>query len=459
MKDSLHLRISITTQTLRLLQGTKVLRTFPVFTSAKGIGFEPESFRTPVGNFVVADKVGAGAPLGTIFKARQPTGVWQPGTPTDHDLVLTRILVLDGLDPANRNTRGRHIYLHGTNREDLVGQPASMGCVRLTNPHVAELFDLVTTGTPVTIEPPNRSDMKLLFIDGESSLMTVDAIRELAAAAGGDAADRDRELLASASGLPADELLARRLHAIRPDAETCRLAAKRCLASLANGAAKAIAQARDLGWTPILLSNSVMPVLEPLAAKLGIHHVEAVPLHHAEDGTLTGIDTHFPTLRRGGMAAIIARWISATRPLLTAMAGTRTTEPETQTASGNFLVCADPSPSRGAKQPKPTTGWKELPRFLGKLAPKHSAASETRAKHPTTRKKLSAATALHERPPRNTGIRYSTAQRAEVVAFVHEFNRNHGRGGQAAAAAKFAITPLTISAWLRKPAKGTPPPR
>ena len=50
-----------------------------------------------------------------------PVGQWQPGESPDDDLVLTRILRLDGLDSANANTLERCIYIHGTNREDLVG--------------------------------------------------------------------------------------------------------------------------------------------------------------------------------------------------------------------------------------------------------------------------------------------------------------------------------------------------
>ena len=50
-------------------------------------------------------------------------------------------------------------------------------------------------------------------------------------------------------------------------------------------------------------------------------------------------------------------------------------------------------------------------------------------------------------PP--TGIRYSDAQKKEVVDFVIEYNSANGRGGQSAAAKKFKITPLTISAWIK----------
>ena len=66
--------------------------------------------------------------------------------------MTTRILWLEGLDPANANTRERYIYIHGTNHEEQIGEPCSHGCVRMRNADVAQLFDLVEPGTPVTIE-------------------------------------------------------------------------------------------------------------------------------------------------------------------------------------------------------------------------------------------------------------------------------------------------------------------
>ena len=58
---------------------------------------------------------------------------------------------LDGLEPHNANTHDRYIYIHGTNHEALVGQPASHGCIRLRNADVIELFGLVDAGTEVYI--------------------------------------------------------------------------------------------------------------------------------------------------------------------------------------------------------------------------------------------------------------------------------------------------------------------
>lgn len=99
---------------------------------------------------MVAEKIGDGAPLWAEFKRRQPTGgISESGG--EQDGILTRILWLSGLDAENANTRNRYIYFHGTNREDLIGTPASHGCIRLRNADIAELFDLVPEGVRVII--------------------------------------------------------------------------------------------------------------------------------------------------------------------------------------------------------------------------------------------------------------------------------------------------------------------
>lgn len=144
------MRVDVATQTVKLFRDGEVVKLWPASTSRFGLGFEPGSFKTPTGRFAVAEKIGAGAPLWAEFKSRQPTGrIAEPGG--EEDGVLTRILWLEGLDAENANTRGRYIYFHGTNREDLIGMPASHGCVRLRNEDMAELFELVPEGTPVVI--------------------------------------------------------------------------------------------------------------------------------------------------------------------------------------------------------------------------------------------------------------------------------------------------------------------
>lgn len=46
------------------------------------------------------------------------------------------------------------------------------------------------------------------------------------------------------------------------------------------------------------------------------------------------------------------------------------------------------------------------------------------------------------------GIRYTDAQKQEVVDFATSYNLANSRGGQSKAAEKFGISPLTVAAWL-----------
>jgi lipoprotein-anchoring transpeptidase ErfK/SrfK len=145
------IHVSIRDQRLTLNEDERPIRTYPVSTSRFGVGTEEGSLKTPTGRFRVAQKIGAGMPSGTVFVGRVPLEPGEMPPPTE-DLVMSRILWLDGLDEHNANTRDRFIYIHGTRHEDKIGEAASHGCVRMRNEDVIELFKLVGEGTPVVIE-------------------------------------------------------------------------------------------------------------------------------------------------------------------------------------------------------------------------------------------------------------------------------------------------------------------
>ena len=150
--QSTSLHVSIRDQQLTLKSGKQSVRTYPVSTSRFGLGSEEGSMKTPLGQFRIAEKFGADAPVGTVFKNREPVG-FQDEHPPDDDLVLSRILWLEGLEGHNANTRDRFIYIHGTNHEYKIGEPASHGCIRMRNSDVIRLFDAVEAGTEVHIQP------------------------------------------------------------------------------------------------------------------------------------------------------------------------------------------------------------------------------------------------------------------------------------------------------------------
>jgi L,D-transpeptidase YbiS len=137
-----------------------IVKTYPVSTSKFGLGEKNGSFCTPRGAHIVRAKIGAGLPLGAVFVRRRPTGeVWTPQLHERYpgrDWILTRILWLSGCEPGrNRlgelDTMRRYIYIHGTPDTAELGKPGSIGCVRMRNRDVAELFDLVPAYTAVDI--------------------------------------------------------------------------------------------------------------------------------------------------------------------------------------------------------------------------------------------------------------------------------------------------------------------
>ena len=158
---SLQIRISIGRQTLTLLDGAgEVLRVYSVSTAAKGPGELSGSHCTPRGRHLVRARIGTGQPENTVFVARRPTGELysrQLGEQFPRrDWILTRILWLSGCE-AGRNRLGevdtmrRYVYIHGSPDSTPMGVPGSIGCIRMHNADIIELFDLVAPYTPVDI--------------------------------------------------------------------------------------------------------------------------------------------------------------------------------------------------------------------------------------------------------------------------------------------------------------------
>jgi L,D-transpeptidase YbiS len=151
------MRIEIDLGRQQLRYGSK---TYPVSTAKKGPGELNGSLCTPRGRHIVRAKLGAGQPLNAVFVRRRPTGeVWTPGLHERYpgrDWILTRILWLSGCEPGrNRlgevDTMRRYIYIHGSPDSAEMGKPGSIGCVRMRNRDIVELFELIAPYTPVEI--------------------------------------------------------------------------------------------------------------------------------------------------------------------------------------------------------------------------------------------------------------------------------------------------------------------
>ena len=128
---------------------------YRVSTAKAGEGSKAGSGKTPLGWHKVRSRFGSRAKVGQLFVSRKAVKgavrtekQWRFG---NGDEVLSRIFWLEGLELGlNKDPKGnydsylRYIYIHGTNQEELLGKPASHGCIRMGNRDVVELYDRVS---------------------------------------------------------------------------------------------------------------------------------------------------------------------------------------------------------------------------------------------------------------------------------------------------------------------------
>ena len=145
------LYVAVPDQKMELRQNGLRVATYEISTSKFGLGDQPGSNCTPLGEHVVAQKIGGGQPSGMKFKSRRPTGEIVPPNAPGRDPIVSRILWLRGVEPCNANAYHRYIYIHGTPQESLIGQPKSYGCIRMRSRDVIDLYERVGRGAKVII--------------------------------------------------------------------------------------------------------------------------------------------------------------------------------------------------------------------------------------------------------------------------------------------------------------------
>ena len=156
--------ISIAQQTLTVYRRQKVIAEYPISTAKNGIGSQQDSGCTPLGQHIIAEKIGGNAPSHMVFIGRIATGeIYNAelgALNPKRDWILSRILWLSGLEEGlnkGSNSQGgcdtyqRYIYIHGTPDSEPMSVPLSHGCIRMRNQDIIELFEQVEEGTPVNI--------------------------------------------------------------------------------------------------------------------------------------------------------------------------------------------------------------------------------------------------------------------------------------------------------------------
>lgn len=156
------IKVGIRTQTLTLFDSWGRVQHHYVVSSAKnGVGEQVNSYQTPRGWHTVCQRLGNGAAPGTIIFRRKVTP-WKY-TPAMHaeypnkDWILSRILWLCGQEPGKNqggdvDSYDRAIYIHGAGDHVQWGTPTSLGCIRMRNQDVIELFNDTNNGIDVLID-------------------------------------------------------------------------------------------------------------------------------------------------------------------------------------------------------------------------------------------------------------------------------------------------------------------
>ena len=123
---SLHVALSRTE--IQVRRGRRILRTMPIAIGAAGT-------TTPAGRFQVTDKLPASRfPAGPYGCCIVALSARQPNLP-------------EGWAGGDR------IAIHGTPRLETIGQAASTGCLRASDPDLRALMRDVPVGAPVFIRP------------------------------------------------------------------------------------------------------------------------------------------------------------------------------------------------------------------------------------------------------------------------------------------------------------------
>lgn len=158
--------VCVREQKLFLYVRNKFVCCYPVSTSRHGVGQQEGSYQTPVGIHSIKEKIGADAGFAEIFLSRERTNsfatIEHEAVCTEMECITSRILWLEGLEEGvnmdqdsvghNVDSYSRYIYIHGTHEEGLIGQAASIGCIRMKNMDIIDLFGKLFVSSLVIIE-------------------------------------------------------------------------------------------------------------------------------------------------------------------------------------------------------------------------------------------------------------------------------------------------------------------
>ena len=147
-----------------------------------------------------------------------------------------------------------------------------------------------------------RSKYKFIFFDVDSTLVTIEGIDVLAA--GNPEIVRLTEAAMNGE-IPLDEVYGRRLEIIRPTRSAVDALGRQYIQSLVDGAEETIATLQSAGAVIHLVTAGIAQAIAPLAERLRVRNVHAVPLQFDADGNYVDFDRRSLLARAGGKELVV----------------------------------------------------------------------------------------------------------------------------------------------------------
>jgi len=148
---------------------------------------------------------------------------------------------------------------------------------------------------------------KLIFIDCDSTLSSIEGIDELARLRGAavfrECAQMTNRAMDGEIGI--EDVYGARLELIRPTRKECLAISQMYIDTIEPTAMQTVAALQDSGWEPIVVSGGLTQVIAPFAEHLGIRKLRAVDLFFDSSGGYAGFDERCPTSRMGGKIEVI----------------------------------------------------------------------------------------------------------------------------------------------------------
>jgi phosphoserine phosphatase len=174
--------------------------------------------------------------------------------------------------------------------------------------------------------------MRLLLVDCDSTLSSLEGVDELGRFRSEDLC-RQVEAMTTAAmegRISVESVFGDRLELLRPTAAEVEEVGRRYLATVEPEARRVLAELREGGWTPVIVSGGFRQAIRPLAAHLGVERIEAVDLQFDAAGNYVGYAREYPTTRSGGKPEIVRQLRAELRPSAVVMVGDGSSDLETQ---------------------------------------------------------------------------------------------------------------------------------